>query len=126
MSLLNRPLVHIQQVNAPLACCGVIEAQRLGFDTQLLVSAGDVEFFKVRVAVEDFEVVRDAVVLNPDIGIVQAIGQAPDVGLPVADKKVEVVRAVALRKVCRIRGGLRSKLNTENRHQNNQSQTLEH
>ena len=50
-------------------------------------------------------VVRDAVVLNPDIGIVQAIGKATDVGLPVADEKVEVVRAIALRKEGRIRGG---------------------
>src|ERR1035438_98226 len=124
MSLVNRPLVHIQQINTPLTRCRVVEAERLGFDTQLLVSAGDVEFFKVRVAIEDFMVVRDAVILNPDIGIVQAIGQAPHVGLPVADEKVEIVRAVALRKVCRIRGGLRSQWNTENRHEH-EHKTLE-
>ena len=51
--------------------------------------------------------VRDAVVFDPSVRVIKAVGEAADVGLPVADDKVEVVRAVALRKEGRVSRSLR-------------------
>jgi hypothetical protein len=73
---------------------------------QFPVYTGDLEFLEVRVAIEDFLVVRDSVVLDPDIGVVEPVRKATDVSLPVANEKVKVVRAIALRKVRGIRCSL--------------------
>ncbi len=47
------PVIDIDQVDAPLVRCRVIESQGLRLDVQFLVGAGDIELFKVRVALED-------------------------------------------------------------------------
>ena len=99
-------VVNVDQVDAPLARCGVVEPERLRLDVEFLVGAGHFELFEVRIAVEEFMVVRDAVVFDPEIGVIETIGKATDMSLPVADEEVEVVRTVALRQVSRIVGGL--------------------
>ena len=71
-------------------------------DVEFPIGAGDLEFFEICIAVENFLMVRDSVVLYPDIGVVEAVGEATDMSLPVANEKVEVVRGIALRKICGI------------------------
>ena len=105
----KRPIIEIDQIDAPLARSGIVEAQRLRFNTQFLIGAGHVELFEVRVAIKELFVVRDSVVLHPDIGIIEPIRKAANVRFPVADEEVKVVRAIALREVCGIRGRLRLK-----------------
>jgi hypothetical protein len=58
-------------------------------------------------------VVRDSVVLDPDIGFIKTIRKPADVRFPVADEEVKVVRTIALRHICRIGRRLRSKRNSE-------------
>jgi hypothetical protein len=48
-------------------------------------ATSDIELFEVRIAVEEFLVVRDAIVLDPDVGVVEAVWETADVSLPVAD-----------------------------------------
>src|SRR5580693_4382157 len=107
------PLVEIDEIDAPLMRSGIVEAQRLCFDVKLLISAGHVELFEVRVAVEKLLVVRDSVVLDPDIGFIKTIRQPANVRFPVADEEVKVVRTIALRQICRIGRRLPSKRNSE-------------
>jgi hypothetical protein len=38
-------------------------------------------------AVEEFLVVRDATVLDPDAGVVEAVGKTPDMSFPVGIRK---------------------------------------
>jgi hypothetical protein len=59
------------------------------------MDAGHVKLFKVSVAAEEFLMIRDSVVLNPDIRVVQTIWMSADVRFPVVDEKVEIVRAIA-------------------------------
>src|SRR5579862_2091175 len=99
-------LVKVNEVDAPLARMGIVESQCLRLDMELPVGTAYVEFFEVRVAVEKLVMVGNAVVLNPDVRIVQAIGKPADMRLPVANEEVEVVRAIALRQVCWVVSGL--------------------
>ena len=80
-------------------------------DVEFLVRAGDLELLEVRITVEKLLVVRDTAVLNPDIGVIEAVGKAADVGLPVANEKVKVVRTIALRKISGIGSGLGKRQN---------------
>jgi hypothetical protein len=43
---------------------------------EFLIGAGNLEFLKVRIAVEKFLVVRNAIVFDPDIGVVEPVGKA--------------------------------------------------
>ena len=86
--------------------CGIIEAERLRLNVEFLVGAGDIKLFEVCIAVEDFLVVRDTVVLDPEIGVVEAVRETADVSFPVADDEVKIVRTIPLRKTCGVRGGL--------------------
>ena len=99
-------VIQVHRIDAPLAHCRVIESKRLLLHVQFFVGTGHLELFEVRVAVEEFMVVRDAVELNPGIGVVETVRQAADVSFPVADEEVEVVRAIALRKERGVVGGL--------------------
>ena len=72
--------------------CGVVEAERLCLNAEFLVGTRDIELFKVRITVEEFLVVRDTVVLDPDGGVVEAVRETADVSFPVGDQKVKVVR----------------------------------
>jgi hypothetical protein len=85
---------------------------------KLLVGAGDLELFEVCVAVEKLMVIRNRVVLDPDIGIIEAIRKTADVRFPVADEEVKVVRAVALREKRWIVGGLSVELDCEHHAKN--------
>jgi hypothetical protein len=58
-------------------------------------------------------VVRDAIVLYPDVGVVEAVRKTADVSFPVADQEVKVMRTIALGKICGIRGGLSAKWSRE-------------
>lgn len=69
--------------------------------------------------------IRDAIVLVPDIGVVEPIRKPPHVRFPVADEEVKVVRAVALRQICRIRRRLRVKRDSESHAQNERHQGFE-
>jgi hypothetical protein len=100
------PVIEVDEINAPLMRCGVVEAERLRFNAELLVGARDIELLEVRIAVEEFLVVRNPIVLDPDVGVIEPVRQPADVSLPVADKKVKVVRTITLRKIGGIRGGL--------------------
>ena len=103
----ERAFVQVYQVNAPLVRVRVIEAKGLGFDAELVIGGRNIELFEIRIAIEKFLVVRDAVVLDPHVGALQAFGQAANVGLPVSDEKIEVVRSIALRSGCCAARGLR-------------------
>jgi hypothetical protein len=91
----------------------VVEAERLRLNAKFLVGAGHVELFEVRVAVEKFLVVRDAVILNPDIGIVESVREPADMSLPVTDQEIKVVRPIPLRMSLGIRHGLSVKRGRE-------------
>jgi hypothetical protein len=67
-------------------------------------------------------VIRDAIVLDPDVRVVQPVGKAAYVSLPVADEEVKVVRAIALRQVRRILGGLGKKREGEGSVRNQQGE----
>src|SRR5439155_5160524 len=86
--------------------CGIVKAKRLRLNVEFLVGAGHLELFEVRVAVENLLVIGNSIVLDPNIGVVEAVGKAADVGFPVADEKIKVVGTVSLREICRIRRGL--------------------
>src|SRR5580692_4609898 len=83
----KRPIIEVDQIDAPLTRSRVVEAQRLRFNAKFPIGTGHVELFEVRVAVEEL-VVRDSVVLDPDIGFIETIRKAADVRFPVADKEV--------------------------------------
>jgi hypothetical protein len=51
----------------------------------VLLGIVDFEFLKVRVAVENLLMIRDAVILDPCIGTNKAIRKAAHVSLPVSD-----------------------------------------
>src|SRR5262245_47454200 len=89
-------LVQLESVDAPLMRLGVVPAQCLSLDPQLSVGGADVELLEVGARVEKLLVVRDAVVFDPAVRAHQPLRQPADVGVPVADEEVEVVRAVAL------------------------------
>src|SRR5882757_4853541 len=55
----------------------------------------DLKLLKIGVAIEELLMVGDAIVLDPIVGPNKAIGKPTHVGLPVADKEVEVVRPIA-------------------------------
>jgi hypothetical protein len=97
--------IEVDEVDAPLVGGGVVHAERLRLDVEFLVSAGDVELLEVGVAVEEFVVVGDAVVDDPGVGVVEAIGEAADVDFPVANEEVEVMGAVALGELRGVGGG---------------------
>src|ERR1700689_3577692 len=102
----QRPVIQVDQIDTPLVRCGVVEAEGLRFDAEFLVGAGDIELFKVRIAVEEFFVVRDAIVLDPDVGVVEAVRKTTDMSFPVSDQEIKVVRTIPMGKICGIRGGL--------------------
>ncbi len=62
----------------------------------------DLEFLKVRVGVQNFLVIRDAVILDPGGRTDQTIGKPANMSLPVTDEEVEIVDSVAQRS-CRCR-----------------------
>src|SRR6266849_8392592 len=55
------PVIHVYQIDTPLTRCGVIESERLRLNAEFLVGASDIELFEVRIAVEEFLVVRDTI-----------------------------------------------------------------
>ena len=98
----QRPVIQVHQIDTPLPRCRVIEAKRLGLDAKFFVGGRDIKLFKVRIAVEKFLVVRDAVVLDPDIGVVEPVRKPADMSFPVADQEIKIVRTIPLRKICGI------------------------
>jgi len=69
---------------------------------QVLLRIVDLELLKVRIAVEDLLVIRDAVILDPSGRTDQTIGKPANVSLPVTDEEVKVVGSVARRSsLCR-------------------------
>jgi hypothetical protein len=90
-------VIQVDKIDTPLVRLRVVEAERLRLNAKFLVGVGYVKLFEVRVAVEEFLVVRDALILNPDIGVVEAIRETADVSLPVADQKIKVVRPIPSR-----------------------------
>ena len=89
--------LDIQKIDAPLVRLGVIETERLSFDTKVLFSIPDVKFFEVSIAVQDLLMIRNAVIFDPGIRTVETVGKPANVSLPIADEKVEIVRSIALR-----------------------------
>jgi hypothetical protein len=53
------------------------------------------EFLKLRVAVEELLVIRDAVILDPIVGANKPIRKPAHVSLPIADQKIEITRSIA-------------------------------
>jgi len=69
---------------------------------EVLLGIIDLEFLKVGVGIENFLVIRDAVILDPSGRTDQTIGKPANVSLPITDKEVEVVGSVARRSsLCR-------------------------
>jgi len=120
---IERSVVEVDEINAPLPGRGIVESQRLRLDAKFLIGAGHIELFEVCVAVEKLMMIRNAVVLDPDIGVVKPVRKAADVRFPVADEKVKVVRAIALRKQRGIIGSLGVKRDAQH-HAYNKQRTL--
>ena len=78
---------------------GIIESERLRLYTEFVIGAGNVELFKISVAVEKLFMIRDAIV-DPDIRALQAFGESTNMRLPVTDEKIEIVRSVPRRRWC--------------------------
>src|ERR1700683_1240409 len=112
------PVIQVDEINAPLTGCGVVEAERLRFNAKLLVGARDIKLFEICIAVEEFLVVRNPIVLDPHVGVVEAVRQTAGVGFPIADHEVKIVRTIMLRKICGIRGGLSAKWRREHCNEN--------
>ena len=121
----KRPIIEIDQIDAPLPRSWIVETKRLRFDAKFLIGARHVELFEVRVAIEKFMVIRNAIVHDPGIGIIEAVGEPADVRFPVADEEVKIVRTIALREVCRIRGCLRRKRTREHQAEYERRKALE-
>ncbi len=115
---IERSVVQVDEIDAPLPRGRIVKPQRLRLDMKLFVGAGNFKLFEVRIAIEELVVIGDAVVLIPDIGIVEAIRQAADVRFPVADEEVKVVGTVALGEKRWIVGGLSVELDCEHRAEN--------
>lgn len=64
---IERTVVEINEIDAPLPRLGVVKPQRLRLNMKFLVGAGDLELFEVGVAVEQFMVIGDPVIFHPDI-----------------------------------------------------------
>ena len=62
---------------------------------QMLLRTIDIEFFEIGVAIEELLMIGDAVIFNLIAGTDEAIRKPAHMGLPVADKEVEVVRSIA-------------------------------
>ena len=87
--------VQIEQIDVPLTRVGIVQPERLRLDVQMLLWIVDLKLLKIGVAIEKLLMIRDAVIIDPIVGPNQAVGKAAHVSLPVADKKVEVVRSIA-------------------------------
>jgi len=74
----------------------------LPFDVKVLPRIVDFEFFKVRVGIQNFLVIRDAIILDPGGRTDQTIGKPANVSVPVTDEEVEIVGSFAHRS-CRCR-----------------------
>src|SRR6202167_6719975 len=98
------PVIQVDQIDAPLTGCGIVEAERLRLNSKLLVDARDIELFEVGIAVEEFLVVRNPIVLNPDVGIVKPVRQTADVSFPVRSLEVKDSRTITLRSARGVRG----------------------
>ena len=72
------------------------------FDVKVLPRIVDFEFFKVRVGIQNFLVIRDAIILDPGGRTDQTIGKPANVSVPITDEEVEIVDSVAQRS-CRCR-----------------------
>src|ERR1700678_226531 len=94
---IKRSTVEIDKIDAPLPGCGIVKPQRLRLDVKGFVGAGDIKLFEVGIAVEEFVVIGNSVILHPYVGVVEPVRQAPNMRLPVTDQEVKIVRAVALR-----------------------------
>ena len=77
--------VQIEQIDAPLTRFRAVQPQRLRFDVQMLLWTIDIELLEIGVAIEEFLVIGDAVILDPIVGPNKAIGKPAHVSLPVAD-----------------------------------------
>jgi len=77
---------------------GIIDSERLRLYTEFVIGAGNVELFKISVAVEKLFMVRDAIVFDPDIRALQSFRESTNMRLPVTDEKIEIVRSVPLRR----------------------------
>ena len=93
---LEGTFVEIHQVNTPLVRFGVIESERLRLYTELVIGTGNVELFKISVAVEKLFMIRDAIVFDPDIRTLQAFGESTNMCFPITDEKIEIVRPISL------------------------------
>jgi hypothetical protein len=102
-------IIQIDEIDTPLMRRGIVQPERLRLDVKFFVGAGHIELLEVCVAVEEFLVVRDAIVLDPGIGIVEAVRETAHVSFPVADQEVKVVRTIAAGKIRRIRVALSAK-----------------
>jgi len=76
---------------------GVIESERLRLYTELVIGTGNVELFKISVAVEKLFMIRNPLVFDPDIRTFQAFGKSTNMCFPITDEKIEIVRSVSLR-----------------------------
>src|SRR5580658_10382432 len=84
-------VIQVHQIDTPLARGGVIEPKRLRLDAEFPVGAGDIELFKIGIAVEKFLVVRNTIILDPDVGVVEPVRKPADMSFPVADQEIKVV-----------------------------------
>ena len=41
------PVIQVDEIDAPLSRCGIVEAEGLSLYVEFLVGAGDIEFFEV-------------------------------------------------------------------------------
>ena len=63
----------------------------------MLLRIIDLELLKVGIRIQKLLVIRDTVVIDPSIGANKAVWKPAHLSLPVADKKVEIVRSIMRR-----------------------------
>jgi hypothetical protein len=109
-------LVDVDQVDAPLVRLRVVETQRLRLDVLSLAATVDFEFFEIGIAVEYFLVTRNAIIFD-SLGRAGQPVRPPDMSLPIADQKIEVMGSIAGRCGWRRR---RISLHAQKQHQRRQ------
>ena len=81
----------------PLVGLRIVEPESLAFVALVELIAIGVEFFKIRIAIEQLLVIRNPVIFHPVVRAVETVAQNANVSLPVSDQEVKVMRSIPQR-----------------------------
>ena len=69
----ERSLVNVNRIDRPLMGLRIIEPESLAFIAIMQLNAIDVEFFEIRVAIEQLLVVRNPHLINPVFRVIRVV-----------------------------------------------------